>query len=60
MFKIIDRNNWTRKPYFDHFFDKVPCTYSVTVNIEISELSDSRQNIKLSSILFLFMPYQKR
>ena len=26
MFKIIDRNNWKRNPYFDHYFDKIPCT----------------------------------
>lgn len=36
MFKLIDKDNWKRKPYFDHYFSQIRCTYSITVNIDIS------------------------
>lgn len=53
MFKIIDRNNWKRNPYFDHYFDKIPCTYSITVNIDISRVIrfKTEQNTKLYPLL---------
>ena len=38
IFEVIDQNNWKRKPYFDRYFTDVPCTYSITVNIDISEV----------------------
>ena len=37
-FTKIDINNWTRKEYFDHYFDNMPCTYSMTVKLDISKL----------------------
>lgn len=36
MFKLIEKNTWKRKPYFDHYFGQIRCTYSITVNIDIS------------------------
>ena len=30
IFTPIDRENWSRKEYFDHYFKEVPCTYSIT------------------------------
>ncbi len=36
-FTKIDINNWTRKEYFDHYFDNTPCTYSMTVKLDISK-----------------------
>ena len=36
MFKLIDKDTWKRKPYFDHYFSQIRCTYSITVNIDIS------------------------
>ena len=38
MFKLIDKDTWKRKPYFDHYFNQIRCTYSITVNIDISEV----------------------
>lgn len=38
MFKLIDKDTWKRKPYFDHYFSQIRCTYSITVNIDISEI----------------------
>lgn len=37
-FAKIDINNWTRKEYFDHYFGNTPCTYSMTVKLDISKL----------------------
>ena len=48
-FTKIDINNWTRKEYFDHYFDNTPCTYSMTVKLDISKLKkDGKNYIRLS------------
>lgn len=38
MFKLIEKDTWKRKPYFDHYFNQIRCTYSITVNIDISKI----------------------
>lgn len=35
-FNPIDRDRWARKPYFEHYFNAVRCTYSMTANIDIT------------------------
>ena len=35
-FNKIDLNTWNRKNSYNHYFDTVPCTYSMTANIDIS------------------------
>lgn len=42
-FEKIDLNLWKRKAYFEHYFSNVPCTYSMTVNLDISKI----QSLKL-------------
>jgi chloramphenicol O-acetyltransferase type A len=37
-FHLIDTDKWDRKEYFHHYFDDVTCTYSLTVNIDITGL----------------------
>lgn len=37
-FNLIDIENWNRKPYFEHYLNSVRCTYSMTANIEITNL----------------------
>lgn len=37
-FNLIDTEHWDRKPYFEHYFNSVKCTYSMTANIEITNL----------------------
>jgi chloramphenicol O-acetyltransferase type A len=48
-FQLIDLPNWKRKEYFDYYFTEVPCSYSITVNVDISTLliSIKQKNIKL-------------
>ncbi|WP_026885603.1 CatA-like O-acetyltransferase [Clostridium beijerinckii] len=37
-FNIINMNTWARKECFNHFFNNAKCTYSITVDIEITNL----------------------
>lgn len=37
-FNLIDIEHWNRKPYFEHYLNTVRCTYSMTANIEITNL----------------------
>ncbi|MGH0924231.1 type A chloramphenicol O-acetyltransferase [Bacillus pacificus] len=36
-FHIIDRENWNREQYFEHYL-KLKCTFSMTVNVDITRL----------------------
>lgn len=53
MFKLIDTNSWKRKPYFDHYFNQIRCTYSITVNIDITNVLSfkDRNKVKLYPLL---------
>lgn len=53
MFKPIDTNSWKRKPYFDHYFNQIRCTYSITANIDITNVLSfkDRNKVKLYSLL---------
>ena len=48
-FKLIDISNWARKEYFDHYLSDIPCTYSMTLNLDITALIKQikKNNIKL-------------
>ena len=52
MFKLIDKGVWKRKPYFDHYFNQIRCSYSITVNIDISKIIYSRTGIIRNYTLF--------
>lgn len=38
IFNPIDLDNWSRKPYFEHYLNNVRCTYNMTANIDITRL----------------------
>ncbi len=44
-YKIIDIKKWARREFFEHYINNVPCTYSLTVKIDVSNIK--RQNLKL-------------
>ena len=46
-FNIINMNTWDRKECFDHFFNNANCTYSITVNIDITNLYNYIKTNKL-------------
>jgi len=37
-FKPIDMDNWARKPYFEHYLNRVRCSYSITADLDITLL----------------------
>lgn len=41
-FHLINLQTWERKEYYEHFINEVVCTYSATVNLDITALKDSR------------------
>ena len=36
MFNKINMQTWNRKESYSHYFNNVPCTYSMTVNLDIT------------------------
>lgn len=38
VFNVIDLENWSRNEYFNHYYHRVKCTYSVTADIDIGAL----------------------
>ena len=57
MFRIIDKDTWKRKPYFDHYFNQIRCTYSITVNVDITEIIafKNKNNTKLYPLLIYIL-----
>lgn len=37
-FILIDRNQWKREEFFQHYVSEVPCSYSMSVKMEITAL----------------------
>ncbi len=48
-FELIEISKWKRREYFDHYLNKIPCTYSMTLNLDITTLLEKlkRKEIKL-------------
>ena len=42
VFEVIDINGWKRREYFEHYFTNIPCTYSMTVKLDITQIKNSR------------------
>ena len=40
-FNIIDKPTWNRDESYSHYFNDEPCTYSMTVNLDITNLMKS-------------------
>ena len=37
-FQPVDYETWPRRPYFEHYFHNLPCTYSLTTELDITAL----------------------
>lgn len=35
-FHVINKDTWDRTEYFDHYWNNVPCSYSLTVELDIT------------------------
>lgn len=44
-FKIINKETWSRKEYFQHYFSEIPCTYSMTTKLDITKLKNSNNKL---------------
>ena len=52
-FKIIDRENWSRKEYFEHYFSNIPCTYSMTTKLDITKIIESKKKLYPAMLYYL-------
>ena len=41
-FHVFDRSDWEREEYFEHYFNDVTCTFSLTVNLDVSNLNGQK------------------
>ena len=55
VFEKIDKNSWNRKEYFDHYFASVPCTYSMTVKVDITQIKEKGMNDIVNIGLHFFL-----
>lgn len=39
---LIDMENWERREFYEHFIREVVCSYSITVNLDITPLKSQR------------------
>lgn len=55
-FKLIDVSKWDRRKYFEHYLNQVPCTYSMTLNLDLTVLLQEikKRDLKLyPTIIYL-------
>ena len=41
-FRLINLEAWERREFYEHFINEVVCSYSITVNLDITHLSGAR------------------
>lgn len=58
-FHIINVEEWTRKPYYEHYLRSNKCTFSITVDIDITRLLYSLKLMDSSFIQLLFIWLQE-
>ncbi|MPM60173.1 Chloramphenicol acetyltransferase [bioreactor metagenome] len=52
-FNIINKEEWHRKEYFDHYFNEIPCTYSMTVKLDITKIKNSDRKLYPTILYFI-------
>ncbi len=52
-FTRIDRTVWEREEYFSHYFSHIPCTYSMTVKIDITEIKKKNQKLYPAMLYYI-------
>lgn len=53
IWKEIDRSAWKREEYFNHYYSVVPCTYSITTQLNITKLRASKLKLYPTMLYFL-------
>ena len=52
-FEKIDKNSWKRKEYFEHYITDVPCTYSMTIKVDITQIK--KKGMKLYPAMLYYI-----
>lgn len=55
-FRLIDISKWDRREYFEHYLNQAPCTYSMTLNLDLTVLLQEikKRDLKLyPTIIYL-------
>ena len=53
VFEVIDINGWKRREYFEHYFTNIPCTYSMTVKLDITQIKKKRMKLYPAMLYYL-------
>ncbi len=49
----IDKDSWDRAEYFEHYFSAVPCTYSMTVKLDITKIKKAKRQLYPTMLYFI-------
>lgn len=52
-FQKIDKENWIRREYFEHYYTDIPCTYSMTVRLDITEIRKKKMKLYPAMLYYL-------
>lgn len=58
-FKVIDLDTWSRQEHFEHYLKQVPCTYQMTVKLDISGVMARKERL-YPSMLHVFATVMNR
>lgn len=53
VFEKIDRSSWKRNEYFENYFTNIPCTYSMTVKLDITQIKKKRMKLYPAMLYYL-------
>lgn len=52
-FEKVDRSAWARREYFEHYVFAVPCTYSMTVTLDVTQIKVQRRKLYPTMLFYL-------
>lgn len=52
-FQKIDSKKWPRKEYFEQYFSNVPCTYSMTVKLDITQIFEKKMKLYPTMLYYI-------
>lgn len=52
-FQKIDGDNWIRKEYFEHYYESIPCTYSMSVKLDITKIKEKKLKLYPAMLYYL-------
>ncbi|MHC5229205.1 type A chloramphenicol O-acetyltransferase [Enterococcus sp. LJL99] len=44
-FRLIDKENWKRSEYFNHYLEKIPCSYSFSIKLNITKIIKNKNKL---------------